>query len=62
MSQTAFRKQSTESNSGRRGQMRKTLNILAWIIIGLLFVATCFWTVWASHQPRTHSVWAPDTE
>lgn len=39
--------------------MRKSLNILAWIVIGLLWVATAIWTIWASHQPRTESIWGP---
>ena len=62
MSQTAFRRQSIESTSGRKGQLRKTLNIFVWIIIGLLFVATAIWTIWAGRQPHTHSVWTPDIQ
>jgi len=42
--------------------MRKILNILAWVVIVLLFIGTVVWMIWASHQPATHSIWAPDTE
>jgi len=42
--------------------VRRSLHILAWVVIALLFVGTGIWTVWASHQPRTHSIWAPDME
>jgi hypothetical protein len=43
-------------------QAKKALNILAWALIAVLFVATAIWTEWGSHQPRTHSIWAPGGE
>ncbi len=42
--------------------MRNKMNIVIWIFIGLLFVATAAWTVWAGRQPHSHSIWAPDTD
>jgi hypothetical protein len=42
--------------------MRRSLNILLWAVILLLFVGTGIWMVWASQQARTHSIWAPDTD
>jgi hypothetical protein len=38
------------------------MNILAWVLIAGLAIATFFWTVWASHQPRPHSVWGEPSE
>ena len=46
------------SNSRVRGVM----NVLAWALIAALTVATLVWTVWASHQPRPHSVWGEPSE
>jgi hypothetical protein len=42
--------------------MRKALNILVWIVIGLLFIGTGVLIIWASHRPETRSIWAPDAD
>lgn len=39
---------------------RNVANILAWILIGVLFAATGVWMVWASRQPKIHSFFTPD--
>ena len=41
--------------------MRRGLNILMWGIIAIFTIATVIFCIWASKQPRTHSIWAPDT-
>ena len=46
----------------QNAHMQKRLNTLTWIVIGVLFVATAVWTVWASRQPGGHSMWAPNSE
>jgi len=43
-------------------RLQAVLNILCWVLIALLAVATLRWTVWASHQPRPHSVWGEPSE
>lgn len=42
--------------------MRRTLNIVIWVVIAILAIGTGVWSLWASHQPGTHSIWAPDTD
>ena len=42
--------------------MRRSWNILIWAVIAMLVVGTAAWMVWAGHQPRLESIWAPDTE
>ncbi len=43
-------------------RVRGMMNILCWVLIALLAVATLSWTVWASHQPRPHSIWGEPPE
>jgi hypothetical protein len=43
-------------------RFRAVMNILAWVSIALLAVATLVWTVWAAHQPRPQSVWGEPSE
>jgi len=40
----------------------RAVNILSWVLIAVLAVATLLWTVWASHQPRTHSTWGEPSQ
>ena len=40
--------------------VRRGTNILIWIVVGLLFAGIGVWAFWASRQPETHSVWAPE--
>ena len=42
--------------------MRSRINILVWIVIGLMLLGTGAWTVWATRQPRMHSIWAPGVD
>ena len=37
--------------------VRRTLNVLAWILIGLLLVATVWALLWAWKQPAVNSIW-----
>jgi len=36
---------------------RKTLSVLAWVLIALLLAATLWAMQWASRQPAVHSIW-----
>ena len=36
------------------------LNILMWAIIVIVTIATVIFCIWASAQPRTHSIWDPN--
>lgn len=43
-------------------RFRAVINILAWVLIAGLAISTLLWTVWASHQPRPHSVWGEPSD
>lgn len=49
-----------DSKAGSTGGRRNLASILAWILIGVLFVLTAVWVVWGSHQPRLHSIFSAD--
>lgn len=36
---------------------RAVLNWIAWGVIAFFVILTACFMVWASHQPRTHSMW-----
>jgi hypothetical protein len=36
---------------------RTVMNILCWLLIAVLAAATLRWVVWASDQPRPHTIW-----
>jgi hypothetical protein len=36
--------------------LKRTLNVLAWVLIGLLLAATLWAVQWASKPPRVHSI------
>jgi multisubunit Na+/H+ antiporter MnhB subunit len=36
------------------------LDTLVWILIGIILALTGVWTLWAAHQPRLTSIWAPE--
>ena len=42
--------------------VRNRFNLLIWAVILLLVIGTCVLMLWASDQPRPHSVWAPDSQ
>jgi hypothetical protein len=37
-------------------------NILCWVVIALLAVATLRWIAWGSHQPRPYTIWGETSE
>lgn len=43
-------------------RLRTVMNVLAWALIAGLIVSTSLWVVWASHQPRPHSMWGEPSE
>lgn len=46
----------------RSSIVKKTLNVLAWVLIAVLLVATLWAFVWAGHQPKVHSIWGDPSE
>jgi hypothetical protein len=43
-------------------RFQAAMNILCWVLIALLAVATLRWIGWANDQPRPHSVWGEPSE
>jgi hypothetical protein len=41
---------------------KKTLNVLAWILIALLLAATLWAVQWAAKQPKVHSIWGEPSD
>ena len=46
--------------SGAEPKRRDLANILIWTLIGVMFVLTAVWMVWASRQPKVHGFFSPD--
>ena len=42
--------------------LTKLLNVLAWVLIAALLVATLFAVQWAARQPKVHSIWGEPSE
>lgn len=42
--------------------MKKTVNALSWVLIGLLLAGTLWAVLWAAKQPRVHSIWGEPSE
>jgi len=41
---------------------KRTLNVLAWVLIAVLLAATLWWVQWAAKQPKVHSIWGEPSE
>lgn len=50
----------TPDNQNNAQGKFKYLNTLLWVLIVVVAVVLGAWTIWASHQPAVHSIWAPD--
>jgi hypothetical protein len=42
--------------------LKRTLNVLAWVLIALLLAATLWAVQWAAKQPRVHSIWGEPSD
>jgi hypothetical protein len=45
-----------EQSHPQRSVLKRTLNVLAWVLIAVLAAATLWGVRWAAHQPRVHSI------
>jgi hypothetical protein len=46
----------------RNSAFKRTLNVLAWVLIAVLQAATLWWVQWAAKQPKVHSIWGEPSE
>jgi len=46
----------------RRSAFKRTLDVLAWILIVILLAATLWAVQWAAKQPRVHSIWGEPSD
>ena len=46
----------------QKSALKRTLDVLGWVLIFVLLAATLWGVHWASKQPKVHSIWGEPSD